>query len=245
MKYMRICAAAAVLMLLAGCANQTSEPDVNGNAESVQEQSSETESTAEETEAVSESSEESATESDAEESSSASSAETDEGWREAYATVLRGTAAKRFSLVYIDDDDIPEMSLHFSQTGLAAPSDCPILYIYSNGEAKDMGSVSQEGNDQFGYVERAGIVISSYFSAGEGYQEFLRLQDGELNREHFIGIDMVSTDGENVLYTIDGEDATTVDYDNLRADYFTPDCRITTGELDVTMANIKQYVLGE
>ena len=244
MKYMRICAAATVLMLLAGCANQTSEPDVSGTAESVQEQSSETESTAEETDAP-ESSEESEAASGAEESDSASSAETDEGWREAYAAVLRGTAAKRFSLVYIDDDDIPEMSLHFSQVGLAAPSDCPILYIYSNGEAKDMGSFSQEGNDQFGYVEHAGIVISSYFSAGAGYQEFLRLEDGELKSEHFIGIDMVSTDGEDVLYTIDGEDATTVDYDNLRADYFTPDCRITTGELDVTMDNIKQYVLGE
>lgn len=167
----------------------------------------------------------------------------DDGWRDAYAAVLRGTVAKRFSLVYINDDDIPEMSLHFSDEGLASHADFPVLYIYSGGTAENLGSYSQEGNDQFGYVERKGIVINAYTSTGAGYQQFLRLENGALVQEHQVDFDATGMTSEEILYMLDGKDCTTAEYEALHAQYYTDDNKITCGDYAINEENILAYVL--
>ena len=219
---------AAVCLLLTGCAS--------GNAVSKAEGLSEAESAAE---TAAESSGETGTE------SAPQAASADEGWRDAYAKVLRGTVAKRFSLIYIDDDDIPEMTLHFSEQGLAAHADHPRLYGYADGEAIDFGLISNGGMDVFSYLERKGIIFSSYLSTGMGYMDYLRYENAAYTQEHAVTIDATGYSGADVLYTIDGENADEAQYRELDAQYDLPERRMTEGEYPVNEENIRKYVTGE
>lgn len=168
----------------------------------------------------------------------------DDGWREAYAKVLRGTTAKRFSLVYIDNDEIPELTLHWSDEGLATGNDQPKLYIYNSmHEAEDMGSITDGGLDQFGYLERNGIVVSAFISSGAGYCNYLRFADGTLAPEHEIRIDASGTHSTTAKYMLDGNDCTDKEYEKITAKYHSDSYRCTTGDYAVNEDNILNYVM--
>lgn len=169
-------------------------------------------------------------------------AEYDDGWRELYASLLRGTTAKRFSLVYINDDDIPELTLHWSDEGLASHADHPKLYTY-NSMLADLGSISDGGMDNFSYLERRGIVISSFISTGAGFCNYLRLENGTLTPEHQITMDMIGTHSYTTKYTLDGNDCTDEEYQAVAAQYDVTEKRSTTGEYAVNEENIQTYVL--
>ena len=172
-------------------------------------------------------------------SGSAQQREYDDGWRDAYAKILRGTTAKRFSLVYVDNDDIPELTLHWSDEGLASREDHPAFYIYnSTGEAENMGSSGDGGFDRFSYLERKGIILSGYSDAGARFANYMRLENDSLTAEHELRYD------ESGCIVIAG-DGFGGNGDAVAAHYEKQDLRTTTGEYPVSEDNILNIVMGQ
>ena len=161
--------------------------------------------------------------------------EYDDGWREAYAQILRGTTAKRFSLIYVDNDDIPELTLHWSDAGLASREDHPTFYIYNSmGAAENMGSIGDGGFDRFSYLDHKGIILSGYSEAGSRFANYMRLENDTLTAEHELRYD------ESGCIEIGGGNGEAV-----AAHYERQQIHTTTGEYAVSEDNILNFVLGQ
>ncbi len=110
-------------------------------------------------------------------------------WQNAYADVLRDyissdvPATAKFSLCYIDDNDIPELVVH--SNGCAAHADTEVyLYTFYNNEIKNLGQISNDGYSNFTYYEKKGIVISGWLNQGAEISNIHNLLDGNINVEH-------------------------------------------------------------
>lgn len=79
----------------------------------------------------------------------------------------------RFSLVFVDDNDIPEL--------LMMEDDCHAegvkVYTYYQDQVVELGSFGSSGLMQ--YVERAGLIFSHYMGHGESDNDFFEIKEGQ------------------------------------------------------------------
>ena len=79
----------------------------------------------------------------------------------------------RFSLVFVDDNDIPEL--------LLMEDDCHAegvkVYTYYQDQVVELGSFGSSGLMQ--YVERAGLIFSHYMGHGESDNDFFEIKEGQ------------------------------------------------------------------
>lgn len=79
----------------------------------------------------------------------------------------------RFGLVFIDEDDIPEL-LIFPDNSHAAGVE---VYTYIRDRAAKVGVFGSFGTMQ--YVKREGLIFSAFTGQGESVSDFIRMEDGE------------------------------------------------------------------
>lgn len=79
----------------------------------------------------------------------------------------------RFSLVFVDDNDIPEL--------LLMEDDCHSkgvkVYTYYQDQVVELGAFGSFGLMQ--YVERAGLIFSHYMGHGESDNDFFEIKEGQ------------------------------------------------------------------
>lgn len=78
----------------------------------------------------------------------------------------------KFSLAFIDDDEVPEL-LVFEDNSHAAGVD---VYTYYQDEVTELGEFGSSGEMQ--YVERGGMIFSNFTGMGEAFSMFFRLDEG-------------------------------------------------------------------
>ena len=163
-------------------------------------------------------------------------AEQDDGWKTAYLELIRSSGAKRFTLAYIDDNDTPELVLHFTDADLSTHADSPTLYAYVDGAVKELGNYGENGFDYFGYLERKGIVVTNFSAQGKSQTTLYRLNNGVLEKacEFF-------SDLETFEYTMNGQPVTKEEIDTLLAEYGQDQHKSTNGDYQAAEA---ETVLG-
>jgi len=171
----------------------------------------------------------------------------DNGWRDAFAAVLRNNASNyhSFSLCSIDDNDIPELVLHVPQVGefsAHADSDVPV-YVYSNGQAFNVGSYSNGGYSNFGYYPRTGLILSGFSSTGYTIEEYFRLSGTTVTSEHRFEDDFA---GMSTTATIDGvESGLSMEAFEARKREWYPGQTVNdAGSYNNTEDNIQRYIYG-
>lgn len=131
-------------------------------------------------------------------------------WLNAYASYLSTTYQGKFSLAYVDDDDIPELIIY--------PEDATYhlayakFYTYVDGALQmyiedDRPAVLGSEMGSAIYAERTGWIMSTQMLRGEQYEIFSRVADGNvIDKKSFYSI-MVQN-----LYTIDDVNVSEEEY---------------------------------
>lgn len=105
-------------------------------------------------------------------SNSDTGADTDTDWSKRYATYINDnvdtTVYKKYSVCYIDDDDIPELCLFGS-----CFADGAIILSQFNGKVTQRGC-----NSSPYYIERSGLIDNGYAHNGLYGDQILQLKDG-------------------------------------------------------------------
>ncbi|MDE6672440.1 MAG: leucine-rich repeat domain-containing protein [Ruminococcus sp.] len=166
-------------------------------------------------------------------------------WQDVYADTLKdyissGVAkTAKFSLCYVDEDDIPELVVH--SNGMAYHADTEVfLYTFYNGEVKNLGQISNDGYSNFTYYEKTGVVISGWLNQGLDYRVINKLSDGEINVEHtfFSNEAAVASGGYSEFDDVRSDDA----YEKYEASLPDTDPIHDTGEYALTEENINLYL---
>lgn len=223
-KYLFAALIAAVCVSAAACTASPAEvPDDNaGTEQSIAAEESETASEAEdaalpEEDEAGTSAEEPEEEVPAEDSEE--DADPDKAWKDTYAAALwiyasgeLYTSECRFSLAYIDEDDIPELLIHQGSDHACGVE----IYAYLDG---GLVNVSTEDTPAaFGvygslsYAEKGNRIASNYRAMGEHTCDMYTLDDRHaavLTRSYFDNEDNAD---EASVYQIDGADVSAEEY---------------------------------
>ena len=178
------------------------------------------------------------------------SAKAAESWQEAYTKVLSENAldCKKFSLVYVDNDDVPELVLHKHTSDDPETEDYQpkydeevYLYTFSNGEAKELGAYCYCGFSGFYYHEKEGTIISAHHGGGVQEGQIYSLSNGEIAKLHEYIADADNV--ENNLSHVDGKALSMEEvYDFIDIDSYTVDEGAYFISSDITQENIETYL---
>ncbi|WP_322204081.1 leucine-rich repeat protein [Acutalibacter intestini] len=111
--------------------------------------------------------------------------ETKSTWKSAYCSMLDNIYSNcpnddvRFQLVYISDDNIPELAVGYNTSG-ADGRHC--LYTYHEGQVKELGKFGNYGS--FKYVQYGNTVYSPSGRMGSYRHEFFDISDGRAEVIH-------------------------------------------------------------
>ena len=168
-----------------------------------------------------------------------------DGWREAYAEVLRSEGQSHFGLVYVDDNDIPELVVHRGGMNDLFHANTDIeLYTYYNGQAVDLGQHSTDGYSQFGYAERQGLVVDSWIQMGYIISTYWRLENGQLTKVLSTYSDEASAEGyENPTYKINDVVVDKEEYLEKCKPYDGISLNFDNGDYETNEANINAHIL--
>lgn len=86
----------------------------------------------------------------------------------------------RLSLVFIDEDDVPEL-LIFPDNSHAAGVE---VYSYTRDRVVELGEFGSFGKMQ--YVERGGMIFDHFMGQGEAYTYFFRIEGGEARQVSYL-----------------------------------------------------------
>lgn len=167
-------------------------------------------------------------------------------WQAAYLEVIEANSfreAREYALVYIDDDDVPEL---IAEGMLEYGEGQGSVYTYQNGEAVQLTQLTTRRTVD-GYIEKEGILAISWTNAyetnDEGYDEgydIFRLQQGTAEQ---VGEYLINRESGPTVYTINGE---TSDLESYRLSYqeyskrFTEISYITYEELLVALGALDE-----
>ena len=121
------------------------------------------------------------------------------GWKQLYIDYINNNPAEmpdyaEYSLIYIDDDDIPELWIDFgtSYEGMA-------LCTVSDGKLKELRYPA----GSFSYLERRNLFVIGYGRMDYYHDDVLRIQNGEFIELH-VG-EYGAEDNANVQYDANEE----------------------------------------
>ncbi len=152
---------------------------------------------------------ESETDSEEKKSSDSEKAPEPADWRSLYRDLLSDYAAQpgyHFGLLYIDEDDIPELVVTQTLVGNGSGT----LYTIYDNEVKSVGGVSAYGT--FYYKEKGNLMMG--YSLRQGYNStgFTSIIDGERQYVHTFSDNALS--GESpIVYKMDDQEISKSEYD--------------------------------
>ncbi|MDE5892582.1 MAG: hypothetical protein K2H45_06650 [Acetatifactor sp.] len=79
----------------------------------------------------------------------------------------------RFELVFIDEDDIPELLIFLDDCHAAGVE----VFTYTDDSVVGLGEFGSFGKMQ--YVEKGGMIFDHYMGQGEAHTYFFQMEDGE------------------------------------------------------------------
>lgn len=161
-------------------------------------------------------------------------------WAEAYYEFLEETLKENpfpnhptgFRLVYIDDDDVPELLIMEDDSHGAGVRVC----TYYHDKVVEVGEFGSMGN--MFYVEKQGKISSYFTNMGEVYSAYYVLEDGKAEKtgEFHSYPDFNYDDYSVTLYEIDGKSVTEKLY-NEKLDEFERDNYETIGYDDAVFVD--------
>lgn len=164
---------------------------------------------------------------------------TQKNWQTAYADFISGKSGK-FSLAYIDDDDIPEL-IHASADRGSGIS----IYKYSDGEVKsadNCGFADKSTDKAVSYLEKGNSLCITDAKTNGKYYYFYTIENDELKENGNISFDYLNKD-----FSVNGNSATE-DECNAKADeYKVSDMKSIDREnmYDISSENIEKYLSAE
>ena len=164
---------------------------------------------------------------------------TQKSWQTAYADFISGKSGK-FSLAYIDDDDIPEL-IHASADRGSGIS----IYKYSDGEVKsadNCGFADTSTDKAVSYLEKGNSLCITDAKTNGKYYYFYTIENDELKENGNISFDYLNND-----FSVNGNSATE-DECNAKADeYKVSDMKSIDREnmYDISSENIEKYLSAE
>ncbi len=137
---------------------------------------------------------------------------------EDYEEYEDGYRGAKFTLIYLDDDEIPELVISEGWSLAHSPS----VSTYADKEVVCIGSFGQYG--EIGYVEKEGILLSEYYRHSHGHYAAHQVEGTEKGK--LLGNELLRIDeyrhweseenpreGEGYFtYTVDEKDATEEEY---------------------------------
>lgn len=161
---------------------------------------------------------------------------TQKSWQKAYADFISGKDGK-FSLVYIDNDDIPELIYATSDGGSGIS-----IYKYSDGEVKSIdncGFADNSTNKSVAYLEKQNLICVTDARTNGKYYYLYTIENDELKENGNISFGYLNKD-----FSIDGNPATE-DECNAKADeYKIPDMTAIDRDAmyDINEENVIKYL---
>lgn len=161
---------------------------------------------------------------------------TQKSWQKAYADFISGKNGK-FSLVYIDNDDIPELIYATSDGGSGIS-----IYKYSDGEVisvDNCGFADASMNKSVAYLEKQNLICVTDARTNGKYYYLFTIENDELKENGNISFGYLNKD-----FSIDGNPATE-DECNAKADeYKIPDMTAIDRDAmyDINEENVIKYL---
>lgn len=161
---------------------------------------------------------------------------TQKSWQKAYADFISGKDGK-FSLVYIDNDDIPELIYATSDGGSGIS-----IYKYSDGEVisvDNCGFADNSMNKSVAYLEKQNLICVTDARTNGKYYYLYTIENDELKENGNISFGYLNKD-----FSIDGNPATE-DECNAKADeYKIPDMTAIDRDAmyDINEENVIKYL---
>lgn len=116
----------------------------------------------------------------------------------------------RFSLIYLDEDDTPELVIFTGEIHMDGAN----LYIYEQGQSVYVGIFGQWG--AAGYQEKKGIIFHEYDQGGHGYTGICKIDGAEVTLlQEFEYVQLELEDGPeevDYIYRIDGREVSWKEY---------------------------------
>lgn len=116
----------------------------------------------------------------------------------------------RFSLIYLDEDDTPELVIFTGDIHMDGAN----LYIYEQGQSVYVGIFGQWG--AAGYQEKKGIIFHEYDQGGHGYTGVCKIDGAEVTLlQEFEYVQLELEDGPeevDYIYRIDGREVSWKEY---------------------------------
>lgn len=156
--------------------------------------------------------------------SETAAAEKGGAWVRSYKAVLDETVAQSdtptcsFALIWLDDDDTPELVIQPADYHLASAR----LYTFDGSEAVDLGEYGSWG--QLSYLPGKGVILSGFGNQGIFSSVVSELKGGKVTE--LCSFTVNERDEENSVFSVNDKDVSKAEYD---AEYD----KYVTGELVV------------
>lgn len=118
-----------------------------------------------------------------------------------------------YNLIYIDEDDIPEMLCDNTADGRGTKILC-----YKDGEVYSNDAICR--GFAFSYIPKKNKVWYTHFWLGDEYSSVAHLEDGTLIEEHNCFFKLDQETGDGGTYQIDGQECSEEEYDDFIDTYF-------------------------
>lgn len=166
---------------------------------------------------------------------------------EGYASFLTEYAAAQkedggektsvFTLIFLDGDEVPELVVMDGDAHLCEA----FVYRFEEGRAVPAGSYGQYGT--LFYREKEGIVLDSYDSFGDVYDDVYQIEGGQITHLQSFSerTEISETEGEwlDAVYTVDGKEVSREQYQKVHNKWYEADYREITYDMCRTLSEIK------
>lgn len=141
------------------------------------------------------------------------------GWKALYLSYIDGLEGKEgleYKLLYLDDDDIPELVINTYVAGGGAT-----IVSVKNDTVTDF----EISGDGFGYIERQGLIISSYGQMGWYPTDIIKLDENGFSK--ILSAEMGETrdpDSDEWIntYSVEGKEVSEEEYNKSIDDIYDP-----------------------
>lgn len=164
---------------------------------------------------------------------------------EGYAAFLREYAAEQkegggektsvFTLVFLDGDDVPELVVMDGYAHMCSA----FVYRFEEGRTIPVGSYGQYGT--LFYREKEGIVLNSYDSFGNVYDDVYQIEGSQITHlQSFSERNEISeTEGDwlDAVYTVDGKEVSLEQYKRVQNEWYGAGYREITDDMCRTLTD--------
>lgn len=142
-----------------------------------------------------------------------------------------------FTLIFLDGDDAPELVVMDGDTHLCDA----FVYQFEEGRVVPVGSYGQYGT--LFYREKEGIVLDSYDSFGDVYDDVYQIEGNQITHLQSFSerAEISEAEGEwlDSIYTVDGKEVSWEQYQKVRDQWYEADYKEITYDMCQTFSEIE------